>query len=149
MKYLTFILLLAISANSYSQDDTLYINNTTSCNYDYTVFAYVDGTNCVGNEYQLKVPLTLTPSGAILDQGFAIYGVGTTEWYDYSTTPPSVVLDTSIPSGDLRFSAFKMTSGESISVGNCGGNSSDGDFCSSDPFTANYSGFFGNILVNR
>jgi len=141
MKYFTFIMALVMYAHSYSQDDTLYVNNTTSCNYNYTVFAYVSGTDC-SEEYQLKVPLTLTPAGDILDQGFSIYGVGTTEWYDYSTTPPSVILDTNIPSGDLRFSAFKMTSGESISIGNCGiANGSDQDVCDSNSFTATFAPF--------
>jgi hypothetical protein len=141
MKYLTLILALVISATSYSQDETLYVNNTTSCTYQYTVSVYLEGTNCAVNQYQLKTPLTLTPSGAILDQGFAIYGVDNTEWYDYSTTPPSVVLDTDIPAGDLRFTAFKMTSGESISIGDCGTNSSDQDSCGMDGFTAEFSIF--------
>lgn len=142
MKYLTLILALVISANSYSQDETLYVNNATSCSYKYTVFVYLEGSNCAIYNYQLKVPLTLSPSGgAILDQGFAIYGVGNTEWYDYSTTPPSVVLDTDIPTGDLRFSGFKMTSGESISIGDCGANPSDQDSCGTDGFTASFSNF--------
>lgn len=65
MKYLTLILALVISATSYSQDETLYVNNTTSCTYQYTVSVYLEGTNCAVNQYQLKTPLTLTPSGAI------------------------------------------------------------------------------------
>lgn len=155
MKYFLLLLLIAFAQlNVYSQDQELWVNNDTDCAHTYTVFAYIDGENpCEEEYYQLKNPLTIGADDSIMyDDGWGFYGVGSTQWYDHSTNPPSIVLDTQI-SGDMLIMGVKENIGGGISLVidedfDCVYIENDSGVCSSNGFTATLGGFFGNVLFN-
>lgn len=140
MKKIILFFALMTGLNSFAQTETLTIYNYTNCAINFTLFAYVAGTDCGNDAYQSKDFLILYPNSSISFDDFSLYGSATYNWFD--NQPNTSITDSQLNAmGDARFIAFKTNDGTSISIGleNCGaGTDTTISDCNGTPITATF-----------
>ncbi len=139
MKKIILFIALMTGLNSVAQTETLTIYNYTDCALNFTVFAYVAGTDCEDDQYQSMSFLLLYPNSSISFDDFALYGSATFNWYD---NPMGTITGSQLNAmGDARFVAFKTNDGTGISIGleSCGAaTDTDISACGGTPITATF-----------
>lgn len=126
--------------NSVAQTETLTIYNYTDCAINFTLFAYVAGTDCEDDQYQSKDFLLLYPNSSLSFNNFSLYGSTTTyHWYD---NPSGTITDIDLNAmGNARFVAFKTNDATGISIGleSCGASqNTQNTLCGSTSTTATF-----------